>query len=85
MGGSANLFSLLPVKIAHISDIGVFMWVPLLRRLAVKRFGKVGHVMPSIGGQPMITDIKKFATDVNEFMEMKNLIQAEIGEAKASP
>jgi hypothetical protein len=64
-GGSSNLFSLLPVKVALLSDTHCVPHYPLVRKLAVARWGDLGSRVPTIG-YPMLEDVEAFAKAVNE-------------------
>lgn len=43
-GGSAHIFSLLPLKVLSLSDQGVFY--DLARKISIARFGDLGHIFP---------------------------------------
>lgn len=43
-GGSAHIFSLLPVKVLSLSDQGVFY--DLARKISIARFGELGEIFP---------------------------------------
>jgi hypothetical protein len=43
-GGSAHIFSLLPLKVLSLSDQGVFY--DLARKISIARFGELGHIFP---------------------------------------
>jgi hypothetical protein len=45
-GGSAHIFSLLPLKVLSLSDQGVFY--DLARKISIARFGELGNIFPMI-------------------------------------
>jgi hypothetical protein len=67
-GGSSNLFSLLPVRVVHLSSSHMGPQRPLIRALSIARWGELGKNVPTFG-QPILDQVSDFAYYANEFVD----------------